>query len=371
MHHVDAHVGRTHLPDEGVEVRAVEVEERSLRVDAPGDLEDLLLEDAERVRNGDHQGRDVLVQLRVQRGEVHRPPRRGVDLHHLVAGEVRRGRVRAVSRVGDEDVAACVPPRHVGRPDHQRARQLAVRAGRGLERDARKAGEDLERLLEAPHHLEVSLREVLRGVGVRLVEPREARRLLVQPRVVLHRARAERVERRVDGEVQPREAREVPDDVHLGGFHLPAHLGAVSGAVERTPGRRPERRAAGEGRPAGRAGARRRGRRCGGGGRGPGRRCRVFRARSGHSSFVAPEDVEERVEPLPRRPLGDGHEEEVAPSLLLGGDPRERDSSEDLLLLAAAEDLLDRRAAPDRELVERPAGEGDREGPRNGAGRPS
>ncbi len=36
----------------------------------------------------------------------------------------------------------------------------------------------------------------------------------------------------------------MPDDVHLGGFHLPAHLGAVSGAVERTRvgGRNVERR---------------------------------------------------------------------------------------------------------------------------------
>ena len=41
-----------------------------------------------------------------------------------------------------------------------------------------------------------------------------------EPRVVLHRARAERVETGIDGDVELRQPREVPDDVDLGDFNF-------------------------------------------------------------------------------------------------------------------------------------------------------
>ena len=197
------------------------------------DVEDAFLEDAERVRHGDHERRDVLRELRLELGEVDRPAPGGPELDDRVPGEMRGRGVRAVRGVGHEDVLARVARLHVRGADHEGARELAVRAGRRLERDAREPGEHLQRLLEPEEELEIALREVLGGVGVRVVEAGEARDLLVEPRVVLHRARAERVERRVDREVQLREAREVPHDVDFGGFHLPLDDRAVLFSVER------------------------------------------------------------------------------------------------------------------------------------------
>ena len=98
----------------------------------------------------------------------------------------------------------------------QQPGELAVRAGARLERDVRQAGDLGQRALEAPHQLERALRVL--GVLQR-VQPRVAgqrRDPLVQLRVVLHRARAERVEAGVEVEVLLRERVVVAHDLGLG-----------------------------------------------------------------------------------------------------------------------------------------------------------
>ena len=60
VHDVDAHEAGLGDADEGVEVGAVAVEVAALGVDDPGDVEDPVLEDAERVGHRQHQRRDVV-----------------------------------------------------------------------------------------------------------------------------------------------------------------------------------------------------------------------------------------------------------------------------------------------------------------------
>ena len=89
--------------------------------------------------------------------------------------------------------------------------------------------------LEPPGQLERALGHLLGRERVRRREAGQARDLLVDPRVVLHRAGAERIEARVDREVQLREAREVADDVDLGDLGLALDLAAAAAP----PGSRP------------------------------------------------------------------------------------------------------------------------------------
>src|SRR4029450_2036827 len=109
-------------------------------------------------------------------------------------------RVRAMSGVRDDDLAArlrLTAFREVRAHEHE-PRQLALRPGRGLERDSRQAGDLGEDLLEAPHELEGALRAVLLLERVEIAEAGEVHDSLVDPRVVLHRAGAERGEAGVD-----------------------------------------------------------------------------------------------------------------------------------------------------------------------------
>ena len=123
-------------------------------------------------------------------------------------------------------VSRCSPsPRSSNARAHQhQARQLALRAGGGLQRhggQARHLGEDL---LQLPHQLERALRALVLLVRVQRREAGERGDALVDPRVVLHRAGAERVEAGVDAEVAVGEVREVADDLVLGQLGQPRRL---------------------------------------------------------------------------------------------------------------------------------------------------
>jgi hypothetical protein len=93
---VEPHVARAAAAHDRVQVCAVVVEGRPAGVDNPGDLGDVLVEDAERVRVGEHQAGDALVDLRAQVVQVHPTPLVGRNLHHLIAGHRHRRGVRPV-----------------------------------------------------------------------------------------------------------------------------------------------------------------------------------------------------------------------------------------------------------------------------------
>src|SRR5262249_48518288 len=95
-------------------------------------------------------------------------------------------------------------------------RGLALAPRGGLQRARVQAGDFDEGFLEAPHQLERSLCRVLVLERVEVAEPRCHDEPLVDPRVVLHRARAEWVKARVDAEIARRELREMAEDLRLG-----------------------------------------------------------------------------------------------------------------------------------------------------------
>src|SRR2546423_1212713 len=111
----------------------------------------------------------------------------------MTAGTGRDGPRRAPAPNGPP--ARPPPPR--GRADGGRERDGVEPAALGKDR------------LQPPHQLERSLDAVLLLERVQVAEAGEADDALVDARIVLHRAGAERVETGVDPEVAGRELREV------------------------------------------------------------------------------------------------------------------------------------------------------------------
>ncbi len=176
----------------------------------------LRVEQPERVRVGEHQAGDVLGRLGAQVVEVYPAVRRRADLDDLVAGHRHRRRVGAVGGVGREHLRAVLAAVLVVGAREQQAGQLAVRAGARLQRHVRQPGDLAQRLLQAEHQLERALGVlgVLQRVQARVAGQR--RDALVQLRVVLHRARAERVEALVEVEVLRGQRRVVAHELRLG-----------------------------------------------------------------------------------------------------------------------------------------------------------
>ena len=215
---VEAHVAGPRDPADRVQVGAVVVEERARVVEDPRDLDDPLVEQPERRRVGQHQPGGALVDLRAQVVEVEVAARVGLDLLELVARHRHARRVRAVRGVGGDDRVALVALAavvEVGAHQHQPG-QLALRAGGRLERDGGQAGDLGEDLLQVPHQLERALGALVLLVRMEVAEAGQRDDALVDARVVLHRAGAERVEAGVDPEVAVGERGEVAHELGLG-----------------------------------------------------------------------------------------------------------------------------------------------------------
>ena len=102
--------------------------------------------------------------------------------------------------------------------NHHQAGHFAVGARRRVQADFRQAGDFLQEFAEGVQQFEHTLHLIDRLIGMQVGERRHGRRTLVQPRVVLHRTRTQRIEVGVDAERAMRELCEVPHQTQLRHF---------------------------------------------------------------------------------------------------------------------------------------------------------
>ncbi len=156
----------------------------------------------------------------LQRLEVDVAVRLRRDFLDRAAAHRRGRRVRAVRGIGHDDLDAReILAGLVVRANHRHAGKLALRARHRRQRHAAHAGHFLQHLLQFEQDLQDALPCRFRRERMPVEQLGQHRVLVTRLRVVLHRARPERVEVRVDGEVELRQAREVTHRLqfrHLG-----------------------------------------------------------------------------------------------------------------------------------------------------------
>ena len=220
--HVDdvkAQVAGANDAHDGVQVGAVAVDQAAAVVDDLAHLAHVLVEQAQRVGVGQHDADGGVVGHGAQGGQIDVAACVRLDFDDLIAAHGRRGRVGAVRRVGDDDLVALrVAAGEVVGADDQHAGELAVRAGRRLQGDAGQPGDLAQVLLQLVHEQQRALDGHLILVGMDVLKAGQRDGAVVDLGIVLHRARAERVEARVDGMVHLAEAGEVAH--HLDLAHL-------------------------------------------------------------------------------------------------------------------------------------------------------
>src|SRR6266436_5471915 len=111
---------------------------------------------------------------------------------------------------GDSPQQLALAARAMPGPDHEQGRHLALGPGGRLGRDRGEAGDREQRLLELVDHAQRALAGRVPRERMVEREARQHRQLVVDLGIVLHRARAERIEATVDVVVENRELDEVP-----------------------------------------------------------------------------------------------------------------------------------------------------------------
>ena len=214
--HVEAHVAGADLAQDGVQVGAVVVEQPAGLVHGGGDGLDVAVEHADGARVGQHDAGGLRADRVAQRRDVHVAVAAGGDLAHVEAGHDGRGRVGAVGGIGHQDLApGRVAAGVVVGADHHDAGELALGAGGRREGHRMHAGDDLQHVLQLMQAGHDALAVRLRRRRMPGQKARQRRQAVAGPRVVLHRAGAERVEVRVDGKVLLRQARVVAHRLEL------------------------------------------------------------------------------------------------------------------------------------------------------------
>ena len=238
VHGVDAEVAGAHLADDGVEVGAVGVEVGTRRVHGLGDGHHVALEQPAGVGVGEHDGGDLGRQplphlLRIDRAV-------GARRHRLdaIAEQRRRRRVGAVRGFGHQHHRALLAARGQRRLDGHHAAELAVGAGLGRHGDGRHA-----RQLAEPARQLGDQRDGAGHGGERLqrmdvAEAGQPRHALVEARVVLHGARAQRKDPGIDAVVLLAEPHVVAHGLRLAEAGQPDRLGALELAEARRELRR-------------------------------------------------------------------------------------------------------------------------------------
>ena len=181
-----------------------------------------------RARIGQHDAGGLRAEHGLQRFDIDVAVGIGRDLAHGATAHHRRRRIGAVRRVGHDDfVALQVAARFVVRHDHGHAGELALRAGHRRQRHAAlHAGDVGQDFLQVVHAGQVALAQRLGGIGVAAGETVHQGDRVAGARVVLHGARTERIEIRVDREVLAAQLRVVTHGLQLGDFRQ-ADLGVA------------------------------------------------------------------------------------------------------------------------------------------------
>ena len=129
VHHVDAEIARPGDAQNGVHVGAIEVDERAPAVQHLGHGGDLVVEQAEGVRVGDHEHRRPLVELGFEIDEIDQPAVIALDADGIKAGDGGARGIGAVGAVGDEHARSLLAPLLEISGGDQQSRELAMSAG--------------------------------------------------------------------------------------------------------------------------------------------------------------------------------------------------------------------------------------------------
>ena len=194
VHQVHTEVSRAHLAYKGIHVCAIHVEQPALGVKNIGNLVNLLLEDPERVRVGEHQSRNIFIHLRGECAHVYHAALVRFQVFYGIPYRRGCGRISPMCGVRDQNLLARITFRLQISPHQQKSRELPVRASRRLQGDRIHAGDLHQALAQGLQDSQCALRNLFGLIRMALVltDMRGHARLAWVPRLPRWRSTANR-----------------------------------------------------------------------------------------------------------------------------------------------------------------------------------
>ena len=229
VHDVKTLIARAGHTQNGVEIRPIQVQLAAGAVHDLLDVQDGFFKQPQRIRVSQHDRGHGAVHGLAQGADVHVTPGVGFYGDDLIADHGGGGGIGAVRGVRHDDLGTPFPTRFEVRADHQQPREFTVSTGRGLEGHAVHSADLRQQLLQFADQPQGALGPFGRRVRVQSRKARQARRVLMNLGVVLHRTGAKRIKAFVNAEVAVRQARVVTHHVELADLRQRGRLFAQLG----------------------------------------------------------------------------------------------------------------------------------------------
>src|SRR5712692_3841797 len=133
-----------------------------------------------------------------------------------VAADHGRRRISPVRRVWYQHLLARIAALGQRRANHHQAGHLALRASRRLRSHRSESSYLRKTIFDSKDYFERALRQMSGSKWMKTGEALDASDLLVDARVVFHRARAQRIEPVIDAIVPGRQPGEMPNHIDFG-----------------------------------------------------------------------------------------------------------------------------------------------------------
>ena len=207
MHRIDAEIARTRLAHDRVEIRPVATEISPGLMHQSGNFDGIHLEQPTGVGIGQHDRGDTWPEPAFDLGRIEGAVGARRKRTDFESGAGRRGRIGAMGRLWHENGFAgfSVSLGRDGGFDHHHAAGLAMRARSRRHGDGVHPGHDHQPAGEFRNKFKRALHGRLRLQGMNIGKAWQARHSLVEAEIMLHRARAKRINLGVDRIIQPRQ----------------------------------------------------------------------------------------------------------------------------------------------------------------------
>ena len=198
MHHIKPHVARPRHTHDCVGIGAVIIDQTAGRVNDLRHFTDIFLKQSQSAGVGQHQSGGIRSHCSFQRRQVDCAVRMGLDFHHVHPADGHGRRIGPMRRIRHNDLGPVIAALAMISPDQFQSGQFAMSTGHRLQGHGIHTGDFRQHRLQLEHQTQSALGILFFRQRVQARQRRYRCNILINLRIVLHRAGSQRIKPGVD-----------------------------------------------------------------------------------------------------------------------------------------------------------------------------